>query len=790
MNLSKLTSRAGWLAFLLPSAVYVFTLCPTVYWDDSGELIAAAYTLGIPHPPGHPLYAILGKLFTFIPFGTIAWRVNFMSAFFGALASLLVYRIIAELLEESSVRPLAALCGALFFAFAPTMWDQATVAETSTLHVFFMMLLTWLSLRITSRKTIGKNETGWLCLFSFLYGLSLTNHVAGVLFIPAFLYVFLMGLGKRLFVPSLLGKMLAAFCVGLTVYAYLPIRSLADPAIDWGNPETFENFLWVITARQFSPNISKTHNIYAIAAHLYVRGRDLLGDFTILGCVLGLIGAVQLFRRQPRFLAFSLIVIAELVYVSFNPAFISAYLIPAIAFLGVWIGAGVHAVAQSLETIPAFPGRIVARQTLCTALAVSFVLPLGIHFSDMDRSNDLYALQYGEQVMAGLPEGSAFFTTDGYALFILWYLKYCENRRADLMVIEPTWLSADNPLREQTLQQYPDLASPSHDVLARYLAGVNDPVSRQYLGIQAVLDANHESRPIYWGIIQRELPFAKHLTPQGMLHRYSVNTVTLTEEVLAKNREFWEAEAARFKRDPAMAKDKLALEIYPVELNNQGLMFDELGHGDLARWAIELALVFNPDYPVSRYNLGWLETRAGHYEKAVEEYKLAIKGNPYMAVAHYELGKAYRNLGRLDEAFLSFRKATQMHPDYYEAITALGQLYARVGQHEDAVERFERALSINPSYPFALRGLASAYLELDRLVEARDTLERALRFEPESAAALFALAKYGVRTDDERTAREALERSLEIGGADFLEQALMDKDLEKLAREIAGGEQI
>lgn len=82
----------GLLVFLISFTVYLLTLCPTVYVGDSGELIAAAYTLGIPHPPGYPLFTILGKIFiTLIPIGSIAYRVNLLSAFFASATVTMLY---------------------------------------------------------------------------------------------------------------------------------------------------------------------------------------------------------------------------------------------------------------------------------------------------------------------------------------------------------------------------------------------------------------------------------------------------------------------------------------------------------------------------------------------------------------------------------------------------------------------------------------------------------------------------------------------------------------------------
>src|SRR3989344_9484727 len=86
--------------FTVTMAVYLFTLAPTVTMEDSGEFIAAVHVLGVAHPPGFPLYLLLAKLFTFIPIGTIAWRVNLLSAVFGALTVALLSVILSRLFKH------------------------------------------------------------------------------------------------------------------------------------------------------------------------------------------------------------------------------------------------------------------------------------------------------------------------------------------------------------------------------------------------------------------------------------------------------------------------------------------------------------------------------------------------------------------------------------------------------------------------------------------------------------------------------------------------------------------
>jgi Flp pilus assembly protein TadD len=778
---------AGCVAFLLPFFIYLLTLCPTVHWGDSGELITAAYTLGIPHPPGHPLYAIVGKLFTLIPIGSIAYRVNLMSAFFGAVSCYLVYKITFDRLGDSPWRPAAALSGALFFAFAPTVWDQSTVAETTTLHCAFMMLLTFIGFRLASGKIVWRNETSSLVLFSFLYGLSMTNHVAGVFFVPSFIYLFLAVYGKKIFAPRLLFKMIGACLVGALVYLYLPIRSLADPPLDWGNPETLENFWWVVTARQFAPNLKTEVSLLSLLWHLVVTGQNLLHQYSIAGCALGILGLPYLLRKQRQYVIFSFLVIAILCYIGLNAAFISAYFVPALALLAVAIGAGVQ---RSIEAALAsferkeIPLSALFQKAICGLLAAGFILPLGLHFDEMDRSADYYALRYGHQVMDSLPEDSILFTGDGYALFILWYLTFCEGERPDILIIKPGWLVSKSPLASQVLEQYPSLRMSTPERMRENGIRGKTVHEREFLAIQTILDENATHRPVYWGLILEELPFFDHLDCRGIVYAYSREPVMVNEESLAEAKEFWETELRLYGEHPEMKKTALIRDIYPVELNNQGLMFEQLGRDDLARWSIEHSFTFSPDFPLSHYNFGRLEARAGNYERAICEYEKAISGNPYMAVAYYNMGNAYRNLNQLDEAFLAYRKASRYYRSYHEAMTAMGQLYALAGQHDDAIKEFQKSLDIEPNYPFALRGLVSSYLTLGKLQEARGALLKALQLDPDSAAGLFLLAKYNARMGDAAAAADALRLAIESGGNSFFDNAESDEDLKLIVTQL------
>lgn len=134
--------RADWLVAVASLALFAATVCPTVPFGDGGELIAAAACLGVAHPPGYPLYTLLGWLALQIPLGEPALRMNVLSALFGAIAC----AVAARIARRWSGSSLAAAVAGLGLAVSGTFWSIATVAEVYTLHLALVAtLLLWAS---------------------------------------------------------------------------------------------------------------------------------------------------------------------------------------------------------------------------------------------------------------------------------------------------------------------------------------------------------------------------------------------------------------------------------------------------------------------------------------------------------------------------------------------------------------------------------------------------------------------------------------------------------------------
>ena len=174
-------SKKFWGLFLFSFflLIYIFTLCPTVFWWDCGEFIANIAVLGLPHRPGFPIYVLLGKFFSFLPFFSLALKINFLSALFSTFSLLTFYFAFFEILDlffpRIAQKKAQALVSAsaflLVLGFTYSFWIQATRAEVYSLSIFFFALLLFFTLRYLKTCYVR-----YLYLFFFLLGLGLGNH--------------------------------------------------------------------------------------------------------------------------------------------------------------------------------------------------------------------------------------------------------------------------------------------------------------------------------------------------------------------------------------------------------------------------------------------------------------------------------------------------------------------------------------------------------------------------------------------------------------------------------------
>ena len=189
---STLKYTLALISFMGSLVVKLMTIAPTVSFWDCGEYISASYILGVPHPPGAPLYLLIGRFFSMLPIGqNIAFRVNLISPIVTSLAILFLYLIIVKYLKrylDMSIKInrvavyFGAFIGAMTFAFTDSHWFNSVEAEVYGFSTFLTSLVMWLGLRWEERTDQSGHER-YILLIAYVLGLAIGVHLLSLLVI-------------------------------------------------------------------------------------------------------------------------------------------------------------------------------------------------------------------------------------------------------------------------------------------------------------------------------------------------------------------------------------------------------------------------------------------------------------------------------------------------------------------------------------------------------------------------------------------------------------------------------
>jgi len=431
---------------------YCLTIAHGLSWvnngADGGDLITAAATGGVAHPTGYPTYLLVAHFFQLIPVGTLAFRTNLLSMVFAILSSLLVYQTFVDLVGINSKNCLAGIIASLTFGLSPLTWSQAVITEVYTLQAFFEILILFL---LFKRLKISIDHPVILDLIiGVIFGIALGNHLLTIFLLPL---ICINGIivkpikkedhplasGQWNIKWNILFSRLLGTFLGLLVYTSLYFRARSGAPVNWGNPVTMNNFLWLVTGKLYQSNLFAFSNGNFLI-RLRVWGEVILRQGGVIGLIIGLMGILASRKVSFEFIWNSVYLVIVFLFFSFlystSDSFI--YLIFAFLVFSLWIGLGV---VQLIE----IAGR--AKPWMGTALGLLFlflVLGYGVKTSGtVDASKNSSATTFGEQVMATAPEHAMIFTDGDKDSFTLWYYCYALKQRQDIAVIVTNLLPYD-----------------------------------------------------------------------------------------------------------------------------------------------------------------------------------------------------------------------------------------------------------------------------------------------------------------------------------------------------------
>jgi hypothetical protein len=420
---------------LISFVFYLKTLAPTVlYYEptkfpDSVVLQIQAILLGIPHTTGYPTWVMLAHVFTYLPVGDLAYRINLSSAVFAATTVLLVYLLCLRLTK--CVVP--SCVAALLFGLSRDFWSQAVITEVYALNALFVALVIFALLIWRDTR-----DDRHLLLACFSIGLSLTNHLTSGLLLPA--GVFFVGLvdRRKLRDLRLMLKGAALFLIALTPYLYLPIRASMNPPLNREAPNDLGSFFELVSGAGFADRMF----VYG-PAELAGRAQQYFCDylahqfFFVPSLLLASAGVIYLLLRdRPTVAMLMFLYLGWLVYaLEYSIRDVYVFYIPTYLVLCVFVAAGVAAVLEGVGTLTRRSPAKRGRAALIGVTAVVLVLPfggVGQRYKAVDQSQDYTGRRTIECVAKKTQRGATVLQHRS----LLRYMTLVEGRRPDLNIVE------------------------------------------------------------------------------------------------------------------------------------------------------------------------------------------------------------------------------------------------------------------------------------------------------------------------------------------------------------------
>ncbi|HEX7343371.1 MAG TPA: DUF2723 domain-containing protein [bacterium] len=629
-------AHGGWIAAASIAVVmYLLTMSRTVHVGDCGEFALVFKILGIAHPPGYPLFTLIGSVFASL-FGFLkpALSANLLTAVLAVCAIPALFY-----LTGGPKNPLLGCLLCLIWALSPIFWSEATAVEVYALNLTLIAALSALVFSGFDKK--------WY-LIAYLLGLSLAHHLSSLALLPGLILVFLVDAPSRRTVS--LPILFALLVLGLSVYLYLPVRSLLSPIADWGHPATLAALFHHVTGAQYHYAVSLEGG--NILESLGLLSSIILKNWSIVGLLLVILGAAVGIIRQRWKTIFALLLLAANVLMAslYRIPDIESYLLPAL--LACWLLA-----AEGIFWLWARVANPSFKYAFPALLGIAALIQLITNYRPMDRSRDRLAENYGKLILDTAEEG-LLFTQDDNSSFTTMYLRYAENYRPDVEIFDQSSRLYALCVRASELSGRPvqDYKT-ARDILLekspgpKYLAKSHFPYSEEWYSVKSRLysqgilySLNPPTRPASF------FPLPEILAASDFKIRQIAINLALcrAETFLTQSRPDSAAAGADFRR----AFDLFGDEPRGALWNQLGISYRHFGQEDLALKSYDRALkaprlnekergeiIFNISNIYK--DRGNRLTAAGDFAGAVNAFEAALKCDPANPKLLYNVGILY-----------------------------------------------------------------------------------------------------------------------------------------------------
>ncbi len=678
--------------------VYAATCCPTVSSEDSGELIAAAYFFGVPHPPGYPLWTMLcGVFIRVFAWGQIAWRANVFS---GACAAACV-AVLFRCLRCLGVGCAAAAGAALSVAFGAVFWSQSVITEVYSLHALLIVgavacVLQW---RDSQRQRP-------LLLAALLLGLGMSNHHLAA-FSAVGLAAWVIFMSPRVLLDlRLVSACVGFFFLGLAPYAYLWVRAQADPPINWGETKTFAALVDHVGRQQYKSRPDETaaapgKSLGQSAREWRIIGQYVLREHTPLLAAVAVLGvAVMAWRHREAASLWGLLTLAHLgLYTlllqigedrsslwSCKVFFVAQY-----AIMALPLGFGAEFLLATARRWAASSSGFLRERRVSSVISAAgagmFLLPLVRYWPENNYRHYWYAYDHAQNILNSLLPNAILFPTGDHNTFPLLYLTLVERERPDVTLADKYGyidlaLYADMPELGGRKPRTPEERNQIEEWIIR-----------------------HARRPVYYTVKRDSLVSNAEALPVGLTYHLLPESKTLDEETP------WTRIGYRNLRADQRA---------PRDYGADNILSDyeffcgvrSLRQADETQALEHFAAAMGYGWGVKEIanNIGSALAENGLTQQALAYFRRASELDPRYATARWNearVRKALRDWAGAESVFLELAELTPMDFRVFGELGFLGQLLDRP---KEVVEpRFTRSLELNAQQPQILAALGQLH---------------------------------------------------------------------------------
>jgi len=682
------------------------TAAPLLLAGDAGELVTAMFSLGVPHPPGYPLFSLTGKAASLFPLGDVGFRGNILSAVTVSLTALVAYEVMRELSGREFPAVFSGI--SLAIAFCSPVWGIATESEVYAGSLFLELAALYLLLRW---KNVGGDRYAYAA--AFVAGLSVSGHYSALVILPGLMFFMLI---ERPGSTGLVMRTVSFGLLGLSTFLYVPIRAHTGPPINWGEADGLTTFLAHISRAAYgdigaSKIVGRLASesggagfqgtgmavallaivVAAVLGYLVSKRRGLpYAAYCVAAVTLALLvklsvtgfsavklgytasllssqgwwpllvpavyGLYLLFvgnRKQSYAMALILLCMS-VVYIYRVPDDPRDYMLPVaekffapwFAFTGILAGTGIAMACDYAKDTGR--GRVLrlAAGPVSAAIGVALLI---YNYPGEDRSRVFWPHDYSVDMMRTFEQDAVFLAEGDYQPFFSIYQQVVEEARPDVKVLTVSGIIFDGYDRLESVLRM-------------------RPGSTVFCSQEGELNA-------FSGI---------KVEQTGVLNRWSINYGDAKDPV--------KYYVFRGDRDKVLDSGYMNRSIYANYYYHMGRRLVNMGRDEEAKRYLYEALRAGGIFTWVQMNIGNIEWYWGMEDKALSRYRKVIELAPAKYEAYLNMGSLYLQTGRLDEAEESYLKSLRYGGAEAEPYMQLAKIYEARGMREKAAGYWEEYL--------------------------------------------------------------------------------------------------